>query len=247
MKHWQNRGQRSGRGAFISVGENENEGSSSLGKSCSSEQILSEMAQYSANSIINENILRAQIAAADRINHIEAGIAPEHRQVLRKVQAVIEPDDSLNEIGRKAGVFPAQITRANDAAKRADKFQLFRKPKIRKRQMLTATYAPPVVPHERVMMTHQGATLSRIGLDDRSTAGFGGRPRPADLTSPRVLLSDANNEKRSQLNIVHASSHTSGCDHPNRQWLPAAFADFRLTCLSCKAELGQKNPFQQNP
>lgn len=238
MSYRQNRKfRRSGRGGFVSFDWSRNP-----------ERALSQVAQSSADSPVNESVLHSQVAAADRIQHIRAGIDQAQQQVLLKVQSVIEPEDSLNMVAEKADLYPTQIARAYESAKRADKFQVFKASRVSKPLAHAALYAPQVVPREHVMMTHQGAVMPYIGLDKRSSIGIDITPRKSRHKMPSVLWPASVASKAQPVHSEsetegYACSRTSGCGHLNRQWLRARFADFRLTCLDCKDELGQKNPF----
>ena len=130
MTYQQNRNfTRTGRGGLISIDWSRNP-----------ERALSQIAQSSADSPVNESVLHSQVAASDRVQHILAGVDEAVQQVLREVQSVIEPEDSLNTLAEKADLYPTQIARVYEVAKRADKFQVFKRSRVSKpsaRQLCT--------------------------------------------------------------------------------------------------------------
>src|SRR5690349_8651848 len=89
------------------------------------DQALTEISLKSANSDSNTAILREQEKAANRWDHIKSGLPAKQKAVLTKVLDVVEPADSLREIGRKTGLHAAQVGRAFHAAREADKRRIF--------------------------------------------------------------------------------------------------------------------------
>jgi hypothetical protein len=70
-----------------------------------------------------------------------------------------------------------------------------------------------------------------------------------ESSNPQSQQSDVEEQAQAQ---VHASPlnpypPSNGCSHSERQWLKSGFADLRLTCLSCRAEFDQQNPFARKP
>ena len=79
---------------------------------------------------------------------------------------VVEPADSVREIGRKAGLHATQVSRAFHAARGADKRRISFKRASRRRPAYKP-YNPRCVPMETVMMPHQGPILYTIPVPDR--------------------------------------------------------------------------------
>jgi hypothetical protein len=127
----------------------------------STDQTLTEISLKSANSDNNAAILREREKTADRCEHIKSGLPAKQNAVLAKVLDVVEPADSVREIGRKAGLNATQVSRAFDAAREADKRRVFAKPASRQRRAFTP-YNPRCVPMETVMMPYQGPILYTI-------------------------------------------------------------------------------------
>ena len=204
---------RMGRGKLIFVGHRrENPRSAELDPEVtrSTDQTLTELSLGSANSDGSAVILRDQDKAADRLAHIRSGLTAKEKDVLGKVQDVVETGDSLRDIALKADVHAMQVSRAFDAARKADKQQIFKRSNRGERPIANSyrPYNPRGVPMEIVMMPHQGPVLYTIKVPDRVACVQPSHP-----------------------------AHANGCSHPNRQWFRIGFGGLRLACLGCDAEL----------
>jgi hypothetical protein len=254
---------RAGRGRLVSVDSWTAKGKASLlaepdsESTVASDEFLTEIALASANSESNASIQRSNQQAADEIEHIFSGLSENNRRLLEHVLKV-GPSDSLRDTAANVGAYPAQLSRAYEAATRAHKWRIFKQSRRNTAPPARAfiEYRPPVVPFERVMMTHQGPVLSYIGHDLRTNSGLSliNEARDARTAGPspdgkhaqhggaQVLESaDATAGK-----VVNPFPESNGCTHPDRQWLKVGFADLRLTCLACRTEFAQVNPFVRN-
>lgn len=204
---------RMGRGKLVFVrGRRINSRSAELDPEAtrSTDQTLTELSLGSANSDSNAVILRDQEKAADRLAHIQSGLTANQKDVLAKVLDVVETGDSLRGIANKADLHATQVSRTFDAAKKADKQQIFKRANREKRPSANSyrPYNPPGVSMETVMMQHQGSVLYTIQVPERTTS----------------------------VQECHAL-HTNGCRHASYAWLRVGFGGLRLTCLACKTEL----------
>lgn len=153
----------------------------------STDQTLTEISLKSANSNNNAAILREREKANDRLAHIQSSLTAMQKGVLIRVSDGVEPGDSLRDIAQKADLHAPQISRAFDAAKKADRQQIF-KLACREKRPPTARYRPynpRVVPMETIMMPHQGPTLYTITVPDRP---IGTAPVMSKMPSPETPL-----------------------------------------------------------
>lgn len=254
------RAQRQRRGKLVSVdGRPSHSPSAELDpeSTISGDQRLTEIALQAAEMPTSSAVMRGQEQAADRVEHILVATTPKHREVLERVIEVVEPSDSIREIAKKISSHPAQVTRAFEAARRADKVQIFSAATQRGRRpvVVHTPKQPSGVPFEVVMMTHQGATITYIGPEMRTSIGRDVPIRTQQSTQvaqPPIQSSQPQGNGNSMNSGANGTPRTSGpaadgCKHENRQWLKAGFADLRKTCLDCKIELGRTNPFAARP
>lgn len=159
---------RKGRGKLVFVKQRNTPRSAELDPEAtrSTDQALTEISLKSANSDNNAAILREREKAADRCEHINSGLQATQKTVLTKVLDVVEPGDSLGEIGRKAGLHATQVGRAFKAAQEADKRRISSK-RAGHQKRAYKSYNPRCVPMEIIMMPHQGPILYTIGVQDR--------------------------------------------------------------------------------
>jgi hypothetical protein len=222
-----------------------------------SDEVLTKIALNSANSESNASIQRSIQQAADDLEHISS-VVPKSSGGLLKRALEVGPGDSLRDTAKRIGAYPAQLSRAYEAGRRAGGWRVFRGSRRNTMPSVPAfvEYRPPVVPFERVMMTHQGPILSSIGPDLRTCAGSN-RLSTANETNPTKPSSKGTDVQHAKANTQEPTVATgnevaipfpeiNGCKHTLRQWLKAGFADLRLTCLNCRAEFTRMNPFVQN-
>jgi hypothetical protein len=256
------RTRRAGRGRLVSVDSWAAKGKSSRASeldpesTIASDQVLTEIAQRSANSESSTSIQRSNQQAADDIEHIFCTLPENDRRLLERVLEVGQ-GGSLRETAANVGVYAAQLSRAYEATRRAHKWQVFQRSRrnIAPPARTFVEYRPRVVPMELVMMIHQGPTLSAIGPDPRTSKGLnlvsevkGARKAGPPPDNPCTKQDGAKMQESGDGTagkLVNPCSESNECKHTDRQWLKAGFADLRLTCLTCRTELAQVNPFAQ--
>jgi hypothetical protein len=145
-------------------------------------------ASLTTQSSVNRESVRCQ----DIIQHAKQTATPRCSEILVNVLPVVEPEDSVREAARKTNLHPAQIQRAFEHVRKAN-----REPNLRvKRSKSAATqvrdYCPAGVRMEDYMMLHRGATISYIGHGSKkpkrspsthSSPGISDLPRPRNARS----------------------------------------------------------------
>jgi len=130
----------------------------------STDQTITELSLKSKDSDGNAAILHGHEKAADRLAHIQSSLSATHRKVILRVLDVVEPGDPIREIARKAGLHAPQVSRAFDAARQADRRQIFRRASREGRPPAIAytPYNPNGVPMATVMMPAGSPAFSRL-------------------------------------------------------------------------------------
>lgn len=200
----------------------------------STDQALTEISLKSANSDINAAILRDHEKTADRCEHINSGLPAKQKLVIKKVLDVVEPADSIREIGRKAGLHAPQVSRAFAAAREADKRRIFSKRQGRQKPAYKP-YNPRCVPMEIVMMPHQGCMLYTIAVPKRPT----GTVSPVNEIlppEPPMALVDLS-AAQSQSQTAQKESTATSSPEPKPQVIPGMLeSDARSLPTSLKGD-----------
>jgi hypothetical protein len=251
---------RQGRGKLILVGPSTSKGRWQVSRNndaerdpgASDEVTDQKLTTYSLRSTAspqNESTNREHEQATERVEHILAALPRRDKETILHLRSVVEVGDSLRETARKAGLHPSQVSRAYEAARRAYKTQIFaRRRATPSNHQRSEPYDPRSVAQDVYMQTHDGAVIPYIGQDKRTSVGRNiilRASRRIENSSP-LATEFAGRQTASPIKTTDPHNpypSSSGCAHENRQWLRAGFADLRLTCLSCRTELKQTNPF----
>lgn len=196
---------REGRGGFITVG-----GAPPRGRKRATEDHQSEIAPESSRDLTDVKLSRYALnstrsdhnfsyqrereRAAELVEEVFQQVSPANRAALEKIVETVEPGNSLAEIGRETSLYPTQVKRSLDEARKVLSGDASRRPNsgaATRPRTEGVEYDPPCVATELCMRTHDGATMPYIGADLR-TNGNGHKSRqpssPKDiskLTRPR--------------------------------------------------------------
>jgi LysM repeat protein len=106
------------------------------------------------------SIERDRNRSHDLVEHATKNVSPRNSEALLSALPVVEDGDSLGEIARKTGRYPAQIQRAFEGAREmlANPARRAKRP-LSKTASLSAQYDPRRVPMELCLQVHQGPVL----------------------------------------------------------------------------------------
>ncbi len=163
---------RQGRGKLISVDgwpSRDSGAEPDPESTVSTDQTLSEIALESAESPHNKHIHRAHEEAKDAVEHAVQLATPKSQQVLLRVLQAIEAGESYKE----AGLHQMQVKRAFDEVRHSieQAARHIKRPPALVSPKLTE-YNPRCVAWETYMQTHQGAIITVIGQDKRTSVGL---------------------------------------------------------------------------